>query len=65
MLYSVAAFERRSFKDVRREVIDLFERRYLAELLQRHHYDVSALVGASGLSRRRLYSLIRKHRLKL
>ena len=49
------------FKDVKREILDEFERRYLLNLLERHDCNLSAAERASGLSRRHLRALIRKH----
>jgi hypothetical protein len=51
----------RPFKTIRREVIDQFERRYLALVLERHDHDLSAVRRSSGLSKRHLRKLIRKH----
>lgn len=55
------ATTRTSFKDIRRELVEDFERRYLVELLERHNYQLSAVVRFSGLSRRHLCNLLRKH----
>ncbi len=52
---------RRPFKAIRRELIEEFERRYVYRLLEQHDFNVSAVARSSGLSRRHLYSLIRKH----
>ena len=49
------------FKDVKREILDEFERRYLVHLLDRHDCNLSAAERSSGLSRRHLRALIRKH----
>ncbi len=51
----------RSFKDIKRELLDNFERRYLFHLLEQHRFDLSAVERSSGLSRRHLYALINKH----
>lgn len=50
-----------SFKDAKREVVDEFERRYLDHLIERHAGNLSAAERASGLSRKHLRELMRKH----
>jgi DNA-binding NtrC family response regulator len=51
----------RPFKDVKREIIDAFEKVYVRHLLDRHGGNLSAAERSSGLSRRHLRSLMRKH----
>jgi DNA-binding NtrC family response regulator len=57
------ALERRPFKDIKRELVDEFERRYLCHLLERHRFDLSAVWRASGLTRKHICALIQKHAL--
>jgi DNA-binding NtrC family response regulator len=51
----------RPFKDVKREIVDAFERLYLIHLLDQHRCNLAAAERSSGLSRRHLRSLMRKH----
>ena len=51
----------RPFKDIKRELLDNFERRYLFHLLEQHRFDLSAVERSSGLSRRQLNALMHKH----
>lgn len=51
----------RPFKDIKRELLDNFERRYLFYLLEQHGFDLAAVERSSGLSRRHLNALIHKH----
>lgn len=50
-----------TFKDAKREIVDQFERRYLDTLLDRTAGNLSAAERTSGLSRKYLRELIRKH----
>lgn len=61
MMIRTRATTRPSFKDFKRELVEDFERRYLVELLERHDYQLSDVLRFSGLSRRRLCNLLRKH----
>jgi two-component system NtrC family response regulator len=45
----------------REDVIDEAERQYLSELLARTHNDIQEICRISGLSRSRLYALLKKH----
>ena len=45
----------------REEIIDEAERQYLDELLARTHNDIQEVCRISGLSRSRLYALLKKH----
>lgn len=58
MLHALA---RRPFKDIKRELVDEFERRYLGHLLQRHGFNLAAVERSSGLSRKHICTLIQKH----
>lgn len=51
------------FKEAKRAVIEPFERFYVRRLLSEHRGNLSAASRASGLSRRHLRHLLRKHRL--
>jgi len=49
------------FKDAKRELVEPFEREYVAALLTRFHSNLSAASRASGLSRKHLRHLMRKY----
>jgi len=53
--------ERRPFKDIKRRIVDDFERRYLNDLLDQHQDNLAEVERSSGLSRRHLWALIHKH----
>jgi two-component system response regulator AtoC len=55
---------RRPFREVKREVVDVFERAYLGELLERHGGNVTAASRQAGMLRSALQRLLRKHGLK-
>jgi DNA-binding NtrC family response regulator len=55
------ALDRRPFKDIKRSIIDDFERRYLYRLLEQHRFNLSAVGRSSGLSRKHICALIQKH----
>ena len=55
------ALERRPFKDIKREIVDDFERKYLNHLLEQHRFNLSAVGRSSGLSRKHINALIQKH----
>ncbi len=52
------------FKDQRERWLDHLERVYIAGLLERHHWNVSAVAQAAGLDRTYVHRLIRKHDLE-
>jgi transcriptional regulator with GAF, ATPase, and Fis domain len=52
------------FKDLRERWLDHLERAYIAGLLQRHQWNVSAVAQAAGLDRTYVHRLIRKHELE-
>lgn len=54
----------RLFKEAKRETVDSFERAYLLELLQQTRSSLAAMSRASGLSRKYLRILLRKHDLR-
>ena len=55
---------RRPFREVKREIVDAFERAYLTDLLERHFGNVTAASQQSGMLRSALQRLLRKHGLK-
>ena len=55
---------RRRFRDVKREIVEAFERAYLGELLDRHAGNVTAASQQAGMLRSALQRLLRKHGLK-
>ena len=54
----------RLFKAAKRETVDQFERDYLLELLSQTRSSLAAMSRASGLSRKYLRILLRKHDLR-
>lgn len=55
---------RRPFREVKREVVEAFERAYLSELLERHAGNVTAASQQAGMLRSALQRLLRKYGLK-
>ena len=55
---------RRPFREVKREIVDAFERAYLGELLERHGGNVTAASQQAGMLRSALQRLLRKYELK-
>jgi DNA-binding NtrC family response regulator len=55
---------RRPFREVKREIVEAFERSYLGELLERHGGNVTAASQQAGMLRSALQRLLRKHGLK-
>jgi DNA-binding NtrC family response regulator len=53
-----------SFVEARDEVVDAFEREYLAQLIDEHSGNMSAVSRAAGLARSQLYRLLEKHGLQ-
>lgn len=53
-----------SFKKAKHRWIELFEKKYLSELLQRHNYNVSAVAREAGIDRKTVHRLIVRHRLQ-
>ncbi len=53
--------DRRPFKDMKRELVESFERRYLDQLLERHRFNMAAVARSAGLSRKHMIALIHKH----
>jgi DNA-binding NtrC family response regulator len=60
-MMNMDAIDRRPFKDIKREIIDDFERRYLYRLLEQHRFNLSAAGRTAGLSRKHICALIQKH----
>jgi DNA-binding NtrC family response regulator len=52
------------FKDVKDELLSAFEREYIAAALERNDMNVSATSRQTGLSRKHVRHLMRKHRLQ-
>ncbi|MCC7384427.1 MAG: sigma 54-dependent Fis family transcriptional regulator [Deltaproteobacteria bacterium] len=48
------------FKDAKAQVLDAFERQYLADLLVRHRHNISKAAREAGIDRRHLYRLLDK-----
>jgi len=51
------------FKDVKDELLSIFEREYVVAALHRHGMNLSAASRETGLSRKHLRHLMHKHRL--
>lgn len=51
----------RSFKDLKNEILERFERAYLVDLLQRAEHNVSQAAKLSGIARRNLHDMLMKH----
>jgi DNA-binding NtrC family response regulator len=51
------------FKDVKDELLGIFEREYVIAALERHDMNLSAASRETGLSRKHLRHLMRKHHL--
>ncbi len=54
----------RPFREVKQEVIDSFEKRYLTELLRVHHGNLAQAARAAGMDRKNLWSLVERHGLE-
>lgn len=52
------------FKQAKHHCIEIFEKQYLAALLQNCHYNISKVAKLSGLNRRTIYRLIDKHKIQ-
>ncbi|MCU0662144.1 MAG: sigma 54-interacting transcriptional regulator [Myxococcota bacterium] len=55
----------RPFKDVKAELVESFEKAYIEDALQRHKGNISAAARESGIDRKHLERLIRKHGIDL
>ncbi len=56
--------EAASFKDAKQEVVRMFERRYLADLLKRHDGHIGNAANEAGVDRKTIERMIKKHRLR-
>jgi len=54
-------FHPASFQEAKRQVVDLFERRFLEDALTRNHGNIAAAARASGKHRRAFFELMRRH----
>jgi len=52
-----------SFKDLKSQAVQDFERHYLTDLLRAHEGNISAAARAAGKNRRAFWELLRKHQL--
>ncbi len=51
----------RTFRDVKQDVIDTFERGYLTELLRIHRGNLAQAARAAGMDRKNLWALVERH----
>ncbi len=51
----------RTFRDAKQDVIDLFERSYLTELLRVHRGNLAQAARAAGMDRKNLWALVMRH----
>jgi len=51
----------RPFRDLKREVVDAFERDYARELLKAHHGNLAAAARQARVDRKNLWALLKKH----
>jgi DNA-binding NtrC family response regulator len=50
-----------TYKDAKQELLDQFEREYMARLIQQHHGNISQAARDAGLTRYHLRELLKKH----
>ena len=55
----------RPFRDLKREVVDTFERDYARELLRKHQGNLAAAARQARIDRKNLWALVKKHRIDL
>jgi DNA-binding NtrC family response regulator len=55
----------RPFRDVKREVVEGFEREYTRELLRRHRGNLAAAARQAGMDRKNLWALVKKYAIDL
>jgi two-component system, NtrC family, response regulator AtoC len=55
----------RPFRDLKREVLEAFEREYARELLRRHRGNLAAAARQARIDRKNLWSLAKKYRIDL
>jgi len=51
----------RPFRDVKKDVVENFERDYTRELLKRHHGNLAAAARQAGMDRKNLWMLVKKY----
>jgi DNA-binding NtrC family response regulator len=51
----------RPFRELKQELIDAFETRYLTELLRAHHGNLAQAARAAGMDRKNLWQLVERH----
>jgi transcriptional regulator with GAF, ATPase, and Fis domain len=51
----------RPFRDVKKDVVEGFERDYTRELLKRHHGNLAAAARQAGMDRKNLWMLVKKY----
>jgi DNA-binding NtrC family response regulator len=51
----------RKFRDLKRQVIEAFEREYTEEILRRHGGNIAAAARQAGVDRKNLWSLVKKY----
>jgi DNA-binding NtrC family response regulator len=52
-----------AFKDAKGQIVEAFEREYLADLLRRHHGNISAAAREAGIDRNYIHRLVKKYNL--
>jgi DNA-binding NtrC family response regulator len=55
----------RPFRELKREVVDAFEREYTRELLRKHGGNLAAAARQARIDRKNLWALVKKHRIDL
>ncbi|MBI4508956.1 MAG: sigma-54-dependent Fis family transcriptional regulator [Deltaproteobacteria bacterium] len=55
----------RPFRDLKREMVECFERDYTRELLRRHRGNLAAAARQARMDRKNLWSLVKKYRIDL
>jgi DNA-binding NtrC family response regulator len=55
----------RPFRELKREVVDGFEREYTRELLRKHGGNLAAAARQARIDRKNLWALVKKHRIDL
>jgi DNA-binding NtrC family response regulator len=55
----------RPFRDVKRDVVEGFEREYTKELLKRHRGNLAAAARQAGMDRKNLWALVKKYSLDI
>ena len=52
------------FTEAKEKWIEIFEKRYLDELLLRHHWNISKAAEAAGINRKTIHRLLAKYQLQ-